>query len=191
MRLDVAERRAVRAREGQQRAHLVDDVGLDLGRGDAHLAPAEPAQVEVARVGADRDALARRAGDGPVDDRGVAGVEAARHVGRGDVVEERLVRAHRPGPEGLADVRVQVDAARPRPLAPVEAAAASGRSAFFSSRRSTTMSSMPCSSRNSARWKPSGSFWRIVCSMTRGPGEADERPRLGDVQVAEHREATP
>ena len=28
---------------------------------------------------------------------------------------------------------------------------------------------MPRSSRNSLRWKPSGSFWRIVCSMTRGP----------------------
>ncbi len=28
---------------------------------------------------------------------------------------------------------------------------------------------MPCSSRNSLRWKPSGSFWRMVCSMTRGP----------------------
>jgi hypothetical protein len=51
------------------------------------------------------------------------------------------------------------------------------------------MSSMPCSSRNSLRWNPSGSFWRIVCSMTRGPGEPDERLRLGDVQVAEHREA--
>ena len=32
-------------------------------------------------------------------------------------------------------------------------------------------SSMPCSSRNSERWKPSGSVWRIVCSMTRGPAK--------------------
>jgi hypothetical protein len=39
----------------------------------------------------------------------------------------------------------------------------------FNSRRSTIMSSMPLSSRNSLRWNPSGSFWRIVCSMTRGP----------------------
>ncbi len=29
----------------------------------------------------------------------------------------------------------------------------------------------PCSSRNSARWKPSGSFLRIVCSMTRAPAK--------------------
>ena len=28
---------------------------------------------------------------------------------------------------------------------------------------------MPRSSRNSLRWKPSGSFCRMVCSMTRGP----------------------
>src|SRR5688572_17744299 len=39
------------------------------------------------------------------------------------------------------------------------------------SRRSTTMSSMPCSTRNSLRWNPSGSFWRMVCSMTRGPAK--------------------
>src|SRR6476661_1955827 len=39
----------------------------------------------------------------------------------------------------------------------------------FISRRSTTRSSIPFSIRNSERWKPSGSFWRMVCSMTRGP----------------------
>src|SRR5215472_10792119 len=32
-----------------------------------------------------------------------------------------------------------------------------------------TMSSMPCSSRYSARWKPSGSFSRMVWAMTRAP----------------------
>ena len=35
--------------------------------------------------------------------------------------------------------------------------------------RPTSMSIMPCSTRNSLRWNPSGSVWRIVCSMTRGP----------------------
>ena len=30
---------------------------------------------------------------------------------------------------------------------------------------------MPFSSRNSLRWNPSGSFWRMVCSMTRGPAK--------------------
>src|SRR5260221_699044 len=38
-------------------------------------------------------------------------------------------------------------------------------------RRSTIMSIAPFSSRNSARWKPSGSFCRTVCSMTRGPAK--------------------
>src|SRR3981189_1348293 len=33
------------------------------------------------------------------------------------------------------------------------------------------MSTAPFSSRNSARWKPSGSFSRTVCSMTRGPAK--------------------
>ena len=41
--------------------------------------------------------------------------------------------------------------------------------------------------RYSARWKPSGSFSRMVCSMTRGAGKADQRAGLGDVDVAEHR----
>ena len=37
--------------------------------------------------------------------------------------------------------------------------------------RLTIESTMPCCSRNSERWKPSGSFCRIVCSMTRGPAK--------------------
>src|SRR5208283_4880475 len=46
----------------------------------------------------------------------------------------------------------------------------------FMSRRCTTASSIPCCSRNSLRWKPSGSFWRIVCSMTRGPAKPMSAP---------------
>ena len=38
-------------------------------------------------------------------------------------------------------------------------------------RRSTIMSIAPFSIRNSARWNPSGSFSRTVCSMTRGPAK--------------------
>ena len=33
------------------------------------------------------------------------------------------------------------------------------------------MSIAPFSSRNSACWNPSGSFWRTVCSITRGPAK--------------------
>ena len=39
------------------------------------------------------------------------------------------------------------------------------------SRRSTIMSIWPFCRRNSARWKPSGSFSRTVCSITRGPAK--------------------
>ncbi len=42
--------------------------------------------------------------------------------------------------------------------------------------RCTTMSIMPCSVRYSARWKPSGSFSRMVCSMTRGPANPISAP---------------
>ena len=45
-----------------------------------------------------------------------------------------------------------------------------------SSWRCTTMSTMPCSRRYSARWKPSGSFSRMVCSMTRGPAKPISAP---------------
>src|SRR6202451_1701375 len=46
----------------------------------------------------------------------------------------------------------------------------------FLSRRSTTMSTMPWSRRYSAFWKPSGSFSRMVCSMTRGPAKPISAP---------------
>src|SRR5262249_54278069 len=45
-----------------------------------------------------------------------------------------------------------------------------------SSWRCTTMSTMPCSLRYSARWKRSGSFSRMVCSMTRGPANPISAP---------------
>src|SRR3990170_2783474 len=48
------------------------------------------------------------------------------------------------------------------------------RSASGRSRRSfraTTRSTIPCSSRNSERWNPSGSGWRIVSWMPRGPAK--------------------
>ena len=41
----------------------------------------------------------------------------------------------------------------------------------LSSRRSTIASIIPFSRRNSLRWNPSGSFCRMVCSITRGPAK--------------------
>ena len=63
-----------------------------------------------------------------------------------------------------------------------------GRPINMRSARERCSFSSICSSRNSLRWNPSGSFCRIVCSMTRGPANPISA-RLGDVQVAEHREA--
>ncbi len=37
--------------------------------------------------------------------------------------------------------------------------------------RGSTRSTIPCSKRNSEVWKPSGSFWPIVCSITDGPAK--------------------
>ena len=49
-------------------------------------------------------------------------------------------------------------------------------SVAFSSVRFTTMSTMPCSCRYSARWNPSGNFSRTVCSITRGPAKPISAP---------------
>ena len=70
--------------------------------------------------------------------------------------------------------------------APWSAAGTAAPASARSSWRCTTMSTMPWSRRYSARWKPSGSFSRMVCSMTRGAGKADQRAGLGDVHVAQH-----
>ena len=64
-----------------------------------------------------------------------------------------------------------------RPLWPPARDRRSSSASFsFSSPRETTMSIMPCSSRYSARWKPSGSFSRIVCSITRWPAKPISAP---------------
>src|SRR5208282_2792947 len=42
--------------------------------------------------------------------------------------------------------------------------------------RTTTASSIPCSSKNSERWNPGGSFCLMVCSITRGPAKPIRAP---------------
>ena len=61
-------------------------------------------------------------------------------------------------------------------------------SVCLSSLRGTTRSSMPCASRNSLRWKPLGQPLANGLLDHPRPGEADQRMRLGDVQIPEHRE---
>ncbi len=53
--------------------------------------------------------------------------------------------------------------------------------------RCTTASTMPCSCRYSARWKPSGSFSRIVCSITRGPANPMRAPGSARLNISQHR----
>ena len=60
---------------------------------------------------------------------------------------------------------------------------------FFISLRWTTASSMPCSSRNSRALEAFGQLLPDGLLDDARAGEADERARLGDVQVAQHREA--
>ena len=60
-------------------------------------------------------------------------------------------------------------------------------SVAFISERSTMKSSIPCSSRNSERWKPSGSVWRIVCSITRGPAKPISASGSAMFRSPEHR----
>ena len=54
--------------------------------------------------------------------------------------------------------------------------------------RATTRSMKPWLNRNSARWKPAGSSWRDRAGRHARAGEADERVRLGDVDVADRGE---
>ncbi len=46
------------------------------------------------------------------------------------------------------------------------------------------MSSAPFAIRNSARWKPSGSFSRTVCSITRGPAKPISAPGSASTRSA-------
>ena len=72
-------------------------------------------------------------------------------------------------------------------LAPVSSADAAARDRVGrSSWRCTTMSIMPCSSRYSARWKPSGRLSADGLRDDARAGKADLRARLGDLDVAQH-----
>ena len=97
------------AREGRQRAHLIQDVGLDLLGIDGHLATAEAPQVPVSGMRPDRGARGHGPADGPVHHPRVPGVEPAGHVDRRHAGEEAGVVPERPRTERLADVDVQIE----------------------------------------------------------------------------------
>jgi hypothetical protein len=94
--------------ERVESAELVDDLVAQRGRLDVDEAAAEAGLVRIPDVSADGDTALDRLAGHPAHDRGVAGVEAACHVGAGDDVEQRTVVAHRPGAESLTEVCVEV-----------------------------------------------------------------------------------
>ena len=109
VRLHVAQRHARVGGERRDRPDLVDDRRLELGRRHVEVAPPEPDEVRVAGMSAHGDAGGRREPDRPLDRQRVAGMGAAGDVDARDERDERLVVAHRPRPQALTDVRVQVD----------------------------------------------------------------------------------
>src|SRR5213076_1488723 len=78
-------------------------------------ATAEAHEVRQARVRPDRHAMAERQRDGLAHDVGVAAVEAARDVRRGDPGHDLLVGAERPPAIALAHVAVEIDGLRRHP----------------------------------------------------------------------------
>ena len=93
VRLDVGDAGARQRGAGLERADLIGDVALDSPRTLLNPVPAEAAQVEEPRMGADGHAAHPRRRRRLDHDVGVTRVEAAGDVGRGDDVEERGIVA--------------------------------------------------------------------------------------------------
>jgi hypothetical protein len=106
--LYVLDLHAVQAGELAQGPELVDELVVDLIRRDAYLPAPETDQIPVAVVNPDRDAVLFGQLHGPSHNVRVARVEAACHVGRGDVAHELLVRPEAVGSEALAHVAVEI-----------------------------------------------------------------------------------
>ena len=149
-----------------QRGEPRDD-GVD--RGHARYSSAWPTGLSTvgrAATGLDAEARiddnpyplheARPAQDGTVRCDGIAGRAAPRPMELGDGSSRQCRRAASPAPWSTAGTDWRASAAI--------------------AWRCTTMSTMPWSLRYSARWKPSGSFSRMVCSITRGPAKPMSAP---------------
>jgi len=108
--LHVDQGNSVGAGEREDRADLIDDVGLDLLRARLHLAAAETPEIVVAWMGAHGDVMPGGEADGAIDDPRVAGVEPASHVRRAHELEESLfIGADVVDAEALPHVAVDVD----------------------------------------------------------------------------------
>jgi hypothetical protein len=64
---------------------------------------------------ADIHAARQRLDHAALHDGGIAGMKAARDVGRGHQPEQRLVLAHLPWAEALAEIGIQIDVHHSRP----------------------------------------------------------------------------
>ena len=155
-------------------------------------------EADEVRAGEDMDRVARRFERGAEE-----GAGRALAVGAGDVEDRRklVLRAAEPVEQRARCARARAgrrparastsrsscawtpgcaerakSAIRRPPSPPARDRRSSSASFSFSSPRGTTMSIMPCSSRYSARWKPSGSFSRMVCSITRWPAKPISAP---------------
>ncbi len=185
-RLEVGRAPVGRSRDGRDEGEgVVERRGRNVGVVDPD--PLRDADEVGRRVEARPDA-------GGPEDRGKGGRGRPLAVGPGDQGgAEGPFRVPERGEKGPRPVEAGADPLRPERVEPAEPAHSpkSLRSVpivAFSFSRGTTASTNPWSSRNSARWNPSGSVWRIVCSMTRGPGEADQRLRFRQDHVSLHRE---
>ena len=112
MWFDVADGRAGRRGQRRERADLVDDVGGQVGRLDVDESPAEAGEVAIADLGADAYPPIRGRPAHRQQVRRIAGVEAARDIGRGDDVEHGVVITECPDAEPLAEVGVEVHRTR-------------------------------------------------------------------------------
>ncbi len=113
MRLDVTKLGAKGAGDGCDRPDLVDDRGKELGSRHVEIAPPETDQIRIAGMCPDGHSVIDREPDGPLDREWIARMRAARHVDAADQRDQPLVIAHRPWPEALADVGVQIDTHEP------------------------------------------------------------------------------
>ena len=110
MRAHVLHSDAGGAGEPDERAHLVERVAVDLLVGHLHRAASEAVAVREGRVSADRDAVLPAQRHRATHDLGIAGVEAACHVGRAQRREQSgVVVTVLPPRQALTEVGGKVD----------------------------------------------------------------------------------
>jgi hypothetical protein len=109
VRFDMADANTLHGGDADQGADLRGKLVLQFRRRQRHGAATEVAQVGVARVGADRNAVFPRQTQRPPHDVRVAGVAAAGYIGRIDDGQHGGIVAHGPRAVALAEVGVEVN----------------------------------------------------------------------------------